>query len=39
VLSLDGEWRDELAGELDGAQAAVVIERAYKLDGGALGLQ
>ena len=50
VLSLDGKWRDELAGgeviegaeaagELDGAQAAVAVERAYELDGVALGLQ
>jgi len=47
--SLDGKWRDELAGgegiegaeaaaELVGAQAAVAVERAYKLDGGALSL-
>jgi len=49
-LSLDGKWRDELAGgeviegaeaagELDGAQAAVAVEQAYKLDGVALCLQ
>jgi len=47
--SLDGKWRDELAGgegiegaeaaaELVGAQAAVAVERAYKLDGVTLGL-
>ncbi len=46
-LSLDGKWRDELAGgeviegaeaaaKFDVAQAAVAVERAYKLDGGAL---
>jgi len=49
VLSLDGKRRDELAGgqiiegaeaaaQLIGAQAAVAVERAYKLDGGTLGL-
>src|SRR5260370_19642382 len=47
-LSLDGKWRDELAGGeiIEGAeatakfgvaQAAVAVERAYKLDGVALG--
>jgi len=47
VLSLDGKWRDELAGgqiiqgaeaaaEFNVAQAAVAVERAYKLDGVAL---
>lgn len=50
VLSLDGKWGDEFAGgeiiegaeaagEFDGAQAAVAVERACKLDGVALGLQ
>ena len=49
VLSLSGLWRDELAGgqiiqgaeaaaKLGVAQAAVAVERAYKLDGGALRL-
>src|SRR5260370_37112152 len=47
VPLLAGKWRLELAGgeviegaeaaaELVGAQAAVAVERAYKLDGGAL---
>lgn len=50
VLSLDGSGGNELAsgeviegaeaaGELVGAQAAVAVERTYKLDGVALGLQ
>jgi hypothetical protein len=50
AFSLPGLWRDELAGgeviegaeaaaQLDVAQAAVAVERAYKLDGVALGLQ
>ncbi len=49
AFSLPGLWRDELAGgeviegaeaaaQLDVAQAAVAVERAYKLDGVALGL-
>src|SRR5260370_34590402 len=48
-LSLDGKWRDELAGGevIEGAeaaakfgvaQAAVAVEGAYTLDGVALGL-
>src|SRR5260370_23526209 len=50
VPLLAGNWRDELAGgqivqgaqaaaELVGAQAAVAVERTYKLDGVAVGLQ
>jgi len=48
-VRLARKWRDELAGgeviegaetagEFVGAQAAVTIKRAYKLDGGKLGL-
>src|SRR5260370_8841321 len=50
VPLLAGKWRNELAGgqivqgaeaaaELVGAQAAVAVERTYKLDGVAVGLQ
>ncbi len=45
-----GKWRDEFSGgeiiqgaeaaaEVVGAQAALAVERAYKLDGVAVGLQ